>query len=158
MILESFPSKLHPRQNRGEKTVRPELLLFSANTESSLRKNIKSHLEWVGSHPESLADAGYTLAKHREHLPHRGFLVLQQDKSVETSDLLTVHPGPLPLVLVFSGQGAQGPGMAKELIESDESFRDDLVKMNHVLQNLEFPPLWNLIGNDSRYSWMTTNT
>jgi malonyl CoA-acyl carrier protein transacylase len=50
-------------------------------------------------------------------------------------------------VLVFSGQGAQGPGMAKELIENDKLFRDDLVKMNQVLKGLEFPPSWNLIGN-----------
>jgi malonyl CoA-acyl carrier protein transacylase len=51
-------------------------------------------------------------------------------------------------VLVFSGQGAQWPGMAKELIENDKPFRDDLVKMDQVLKGLEFPPSWNLTGNN----------
>lgn len=51
-------------------------------------------------------------------------------------------------MLLFSGQGAQWPGMTKELIENDKPFRDDLVKMDQVLKGLEFPPSWNLIGND----------
>ncbi|KAH6951861.1 hypothetical protein DER45DRAFT_529184 [Fusarium avenaceum] len=147
IILEPGPSKPNPVQQASEiqHPVQPELLLLSANTEGSLKTHISNHLEWAANHPESTADAGYTLAKHREHLPHRAFLVLQQDKSIETSDLLKVHSGPLPLVLVFSGQGAQWPGMTKELIENDKLFRDDLVKMDQVLKGLEFPPSWNLI-------------
>jgi acyl transferase domain-containing protein len=148
VILESYSS----RQNEASASVdqrnseSPSLLLLSANTETSLQRQIRNHQERTARNPDCIADLGYTLATHRRHLPHRAFIVSQREKSIEVSSLLRIPSGPPSLVFVFSGQGAQWSGMTKELIEGDDAFRCDLNAMNSVLQRLEFPPSWNLIG------------
>ncbi|KAH7240057.1 polyketide synthase [Fusarium redolens] len=147
VILESYSS----RQNEASTSVgqrnseSPSLLLLSANTETSLQRQIRNHQERTARNPDCIADLGYTLATHRRHLPHRAFIVSQREKSIEVSSLLRIPSSPPSLVFVFSGQGAQWPGMTKELIEGDDAFRCDLNAMNSVLQRLEFPPSWNLI-------------
>ncbi|KAF4946648.1 hypothetical protein FGADI_11037 [Fusarium gaditjirri] len=127
VILESYS----PRMNEASSSVNHQpsgshsLLLLSANTETSLQKQIFNYQDWMAKNPEHITDASYTLARHRKHLPHRAFIVSQS--------------------FVFSGQGAQWPEMAKQLFERDTAFRDDLQAMDLVLQRLEFPPSWNLI-------------
>lgn len=119
---------------------------MSANTDVSLQKQINNHKEWVLQHPESVSDLAYTRAMHREHLPHRAYAILDGANVTETSGPMKALSDPLPLVMVFSGQGAQWPGMAKELIESDRAFRTDLLDMDAMLSRLSFPPTWNIIG------------
>ncbi|KAM0200714.1 hypothetical protein ACHAPA_008719 [Fusarium lateritium] len=48
-----------------------------------------------------------------------------------------------PLVLVFNGQGAQWPAMARNLIQNDSAFHADLFNLDSALQKLRFPPSWN---------------
>lgn len=50
------------------------------------------------------------------------------------------------ITMVFSGQGAQWPQMGRELILTDASFRQDLMLMDRVLQQLRVPPKWSIIG------------
>ncbi|KAF5703239.1 polyketide synthase [Fusarium globosum] len=123
----------------------PSLLLLSANTESSLQRQIRNYQEWSARNPNCISNLGFTLAAHRKHLPHRAFIVSQRERPSEVSSLSKIPSGSLSLVFVFSGQGAQWLHMTKELIESDANFRSDLSAMNSVLQRLEFPPSWNLI-------------
>ncbi|EEU34613.1 uncharacterized protein NECHADRAFT_106233 [Fusarium vanettenii 77-13-4] len=138
----------HVLQDPGPPMHQPrklDLLLLSANTDVSLQKQINNHQEWVLQHPESVSDLTYTRAMHREHLPHRAYAILDGANVTETSGPMKALSEPLPLVMVFSGQGAQWPGMAKELIESDRAFRTDLLDMDAVLKRLSFPPTWNII-------------
>jgi acyl transferase domain-containing protein len=63
--------------------------------------------------------------------------------------------GQAPKVfLVFSGQGAQWPGMGRELIEGDDYFRKDIESMDGVLQRLEHPPSWSITGEKTRQEKM----
>lgn len=126
-----------------------ELLLLSANTDVSLQQQIKNHQEWALQHPESISGLTYTRAMRREHLPHRAYVILDGANVTETSGPMKALSSPLPLVMVFSGQGAQWPQMAKELIEGDQAFRADLLNMDAVLKRLSFPPTWNIIGEKS---------
>ncbi|SCO58404.1 polyketide synthase [Fusarium fujikuroi] len=147
VILESYTSE-HDRRStivdqKGSQS--PSLLLLSANTESSLQRQIRNYQEWTARNPNCISNLGFTLAAHRKHLPHRAFIVSQRERPSEVSSLSKIPSGSLSLVFVFSGQGAQWPHMTKELIESDTNFRSDLSAMNSVLQRLEFPPSWNLI-------------
>ncbi|KAF5630117.1 polyketide synthase [Fusarium sp. NRRL 52700] len=147
VVLESY----HPKDNEASLPVNQHasesrsLLLLSANTEASLQKQLLNYQDWIAGNPERLADAGYTLARHRKHLPHRAFIVSQHGKSIEVSGPSKISSSSLPLAFIFSGQGAQWPEMAKQLIEDDAAFRDDLHIMDLVLQRLEILPSWNLI-------------
>jgi acyl transferase domain-containing protein len=92
----------------------------------------------------------YTRAIHREHLPHRAFSILDDGSFIQSASGLKVPQGSPPVVMVFSGQGAQWPQMGRELILSDPDFRRDIVKMDHKLKGLIRPPLWNMIGEESQ--------
>jgi acyl transferase domain-containing protein len=64
---------------------------------------------------------------------------------VESSVPVTA-PATVPeIYLIFSGHGAQWAGMGKELLK-DEFLRMDLERMNSILQRVEHPPSWSIIG------------
>jgi len=54
--------------------------------------------------------------------------------------------------MIFSGQGAQWPGMGKELIATDPEFRKDIFAMDRILQGLKYPPDWTIESKESS-SW-----
>ncbi|KAF5022679.1 hypothetical protein F66182_5227 [Fusarium sp. NRRL 66182] len=144
VILEAYGAKQNGTAAAPD-LVSPTLLLLSANTETSLKDQIERHQSWIVKHPGSVQDLAYTRAMHREHLPHRAFVILDETTSIEASSVVKVPPNPPPLVLIFSGQGAQWPAMTRELIQNDAAFRADLQRMDSVLQKLSIPPAWSLI-------------
>jgi acyl transferase domain-containing protein len=125
---------------------KPELLLFSANTETSLNEQIRLHQEYIRSNPSIVSDIAYTRSVHREHLPHRAFAIVDNRDFIETASVLKVPESTPAVTMVFAGQGVQYPEMGKELILSDPSFREDILKMDRILKELRFPPEWNLLG------------
>jgi acyl transferase domain-containing protein len=125
---------------------KPELLLFSANTETSLNEQIRLHQEYIRSNPSIVSDIAYTRSVHREHLPHRAFAIVDNRDFIETASVLKVPESTPAVTMVFAGQGVQYPEMGKELILSDPSFREDILKMDQILKELRFPPEWNLLG------------
>ncbi|KAM0223013.1 hypothetical protein ACHAQD_003744 [Fusarium lateritium] len=127
-------------------SVPPSLLLLSANTEVSLQKQVENHQNWVCKHPESVANLAYTRMKYREHLPHRAFIILDGVTTVKISNMSKTPSYTSPLVLVFNGQGAQWPAMARNLIQNDSAFHADLFNLDSALQKLRFPPSWSIIN------------
>ncbi|KAI0107229.1 polyketide synthase [Nemania sp. FL0031] len=124
----------------------PEILLFSANSLQSLMRQVDSYQDYVVKHPNRAVDVAYTLALHREKLPHRAFAIVQDGQIVETSSLAKTAPSLPNIIMVFSGQGAQWPGMGRELILADPIFRQDIIRMDEVLQGLKKPPTWSILG------------
>jgi acyl transferase domain-containing protein len=109
------------------------------------------HQEYIRSNTSIASDIAYTRSVHREHLPHRAFAIVDNRDFIETASVLKV-PESIPAVtMVFAGQGVQYPEMGKELILSDPSFREDILKMDQILKGLRFPPEWNLMGMDHCY-------
>lgn len=126
---------------------RTELLLLSANTAVSLKEQVERYQNFVGAKPDLRStDLAYTLAMRRDKLPHRAFAVLQNGKFTETSNLVRAPPSPPQVYFVFSGQGAQWAGMGRELIQADAMFKRDIERMDDVLQNLNHPPSWTIMG------------
>ncbi|SPN98494.1 related to polyketide synthase [Cephalotrichum gorgonifer] len=125
---------------------RPELLLLSANTSGSLTTSIDRYRDFFQGNPSlSPSNVAYTLAFHRDKLPHRAFALVQGGELIEASAPAKA-PGAAPDVfLIFSGQGAQWAGMGSDLIQADELFRRDIESMDAVLQRVEHPPAWSLI-------------
>lgn len=129
VVVEEAPERVSSPPGRA-----PQLLLFSARTETALqavRKNIKEHLK---SRQETcLADIAYTLQVGRKHFSHRSMVVAagyeevinalegRSPEKVKTG----VASGTAPsVVFLFPGQGVQVASMGKELYASEPIFRE----------------------------------
>lgn len=79
---------------------------------------------------------------------------MQNGEVLETSGAVKVSARSLDrkVTMVFSGQGAQWAGMGRELILSDKRFREDIEVMDSILQSLNDPPTWSILGLSHRLS------
>lgn len=150
MILESpdaFVSVPHKvvRNNVANKS--PHLLVFSANTQESLRQQVQNNTTYLERYPDRVLDMAYTLAQRREHHGYRTFCTVGDDVAMaKAAATVKVPATPPDLVMIFSGQGAQWPAMGRELILTNSEFRSDIGAMDSILQTLQCPPAWSLEG------------
>ncbi len=131
VILEEAPALPESAAAAGE-----QLLLLSARTPSALQnmaRNLAGHLrEDPGLH---FADVAYTLATGRKMMAERCVLVasdaLDAAEALEAMDPSRLRfgsgdPVARDVVFMFSGQGAQYPGMARGLYERYGIFKDEV--------------------------------
>ena len=125
------------------------LLQVSAHSEKSLRARIDDlHTSKLCDDSTNLDSLIYTLAEHRTSMKYRGFIVLEPG-SVSTqmsSDNLqySSEMRNRQVAFAFTGQGAQWPGMARELIGQYPIFRDSIATMDQYLLNIPNGPSWTL--------------
>ncbi|KAL8728458.1 MAG: hypothetical protein Q9181_005336 [Wetmoreana brouardii] len=124
-------------------TARPHLLVFSAVHPESLSRIVANHRHFVEQNPHLLRDLAYTLGARREHLPHRAFCVTDAKAPLEISPITKSKSTP-KTVFVFTGQGTQWAGMAKQLWEDFDAFRDGIREMDQILAGLPYPPSWTI--------------
>jgi acyl transferase domain-containing protein len=117
--------------------------VFSANHPDSLQKVIQNVENYYSRNRPSLNDLAYTLGARREHLAHRAFSITDGSLPLEVSPAAKCGLSQRP-VFVFTGQGAQWPGMGKELMEDFPSFLQDIRSMDETLAKLEHPPSWTI--------------
>ncbi|GKT45235.1 highly reducing polyketide synthase fum1 [Colletotrichum spaethianum] len=120
------------------------LMVYSANTADSLRRQVVNNQKYISEHPDSLDDVSYTLASRRSHLPHRAFSVMQDGIDLSTSPFGKAPNISADLALVFTGQGAQWPQMGAELLKANKVFAQSIRKMDKVLSSLPDGPTWTL--------------
>jgi acyl transferase domain-containing protein/NADPH:quinone reductase-like Zn-dependent oxidoreductase/acyl carrier protein len=130
----------------------PRLFMLSAASQSSLLNILGTTGEWVSKHPDqiSLRDLSYTLCQRRSIMPWRYSCVAanQQellgalDKASKKMDAITRISPDVKVTFVFTGQGAQWPGMGRELF-SDPTFKDSIQRSRQMLQDLGSS--WDLI-------------
>lgn len=77
-------------------------------------------------------------------MAHRAFALADGDGKVSSFERSTSVKEPI--IFTFTGQGAQWPGMGRELIQQIQTFREDIQMMDGVLQGLESRPLWSIEG------------
>ena len=124
-----------------------QLLVFSANTQESLRQMVINNTRYLEEYPDRVLDMAYTLSQRRDHHVYRTFGIVGHDGAMGKTAAITKVPSTTPdLVMVFSGQGAQWSTMGKELVLTDMAFRRDIGEMNGILQSLSHAPAWNIEG------------
>lgn len=143
VIVDSAKPYLANQPSIREAT--PQLLVFSAHQNDSLKDRAAKILEYAEKHSDHLPDIAYTLGARRDALQHRAFAVVDGTSSAEMSPV--IRPREAPAVnFIFTGQGAQWGGMGADLLTQYPSFQKDIRSMDAALQKLAHPPSWTIEG------------
>lgn len=157
VILEEAPSQKPSNKDRPN-----QLLVLSAKTESALNTAAANLAKYLKCHTNvNLADVAYTLQVGRRGFECRRMLVCD-DVSQAVSALDTpnstrvltnrVEHVERPVVMMFSGQGAQYVNMAHGLYQHEKVFREHVDRCSELLlQHLKLD-LRNIIYNDQEQS------
>ena len=130
-----------------EPSMRPRVLVFSANDEHSLKaycRALKNHL----LNPAvmiNIDDLAYTLSERRSRHFNRGYALAQ---STDFDEGAVVYgkssTEELKIGFIFTGQGAQWSQMGKCIVEAFPSAKALLKRLDDALQSLPNPPQWSL--------------
>lgn len=123
------------------------LLPFSAHCPESLAENMNgvAQLEML---PWELPNLAYTLTTRRSRLNYRSYMI-----GSPTSSGVRMSPYPPSpsqstttpkLAFVFTGQGAQWPGMGRELLERFSAYGCVIDDLDAHLQTLPQAPTWTI--------------
>ncbi|KAK8061768.1 polyketide synthase [Apiospora phragmitis] len=143
--LQGVPKTFHTDADHDE-AGRPHLLLFSAHDEATLRNNLQDVSDVVKE--ANLVDLAYTLGLRRTKLQKRAFVVAHKDRAQSEIKEATTRisaPKSAPVFgLVFTGQGAQWPGMGARLLAVFPSLSQKIQQLDRHLKSLAAPPDWEL--------------
>ncbi|MGW1170928.1 SDR family NAD(P)-dependent oxidoreductase [Streptomyces sp. NPDC002550] len=149
VVLEEAPQDVVAQTGAEAELPGPTLFPLSARTLPALQAQAARLNERLVVHSElALSAVAATLAHHRTHFEHRAVV-----RAADRDELLTAlralaegRPDPgltagprrtLPagkVAFVFPGQGAQWAGMARDLLEGDAVFADELDRCDAALR------------------------
>ena len=151
--IAAAPSPVDPR---GEQ--RFSILPLSARTPAALVDVADQYRNWLSAHPEAtLADVCFTAGAGRAHLEHRAALVVNsRESAIELLGALA-DDRPAPGLVrgeshdtpktawLFTGQGSQYPGMARELFDTEPVFAETLNRCAAAVADVLEKPLLDVI-------------
>jgi acyl transferase domain-containing protein/acyl carrier protein len=134
------------------------LLPLSARTPAALVQIADQYRDWLTTHPEAtLADVCFTAGTGRAHLEHRAALVVDsRESAVELLGALA-DDRPAPGLVrgeshdtpktawLFTGQGSQYPGMARELFDTEPVFAETMRRCAQAVADVLEKPLLDVI-------------
>ena len=129
------------------------LLPFSAHTKWSLEQMVGQFAQLQYGRPNGIdaRDLAHHLATRRSDFATKGFIICDHasiQSSLQSRHLKMLDSGlkePYPIGFVFTGQGAQSPQMAFELLKKSSTFRRSIESMDSFLSELpKYAPLWTL--------------
>ena len=142
LILEEAPLEKQGSRGVGEQGRKYNLLVLSAKTSSALETATTNLVNYLKQYPEiNLADVAYTLQVGRRVFNHRRTVVvedigeaiaaLKSPQRVITRRQETNKPS---VVFMLTGQGAQYADMARELYDSEPTFKQECDRCCQLLQ------------------------
>ncbi|MFG3350343.1 SDR family NAD(P)-dependent oxidoreductase, partial [Streptomyces sp. NPDC048018] len=157
VIIEEPPAEVKPADRAdGSEPDRP-IWVLSARTEDELARAAGRLTDHATARPEVTAGAiGDSLARRHQH-PYRAVLhgadrheLLTQARALATGqahpDLITGHAHDGKLAVLFTGQGAQYPGMGRDLAETHPRFGELLTdiagRFDHHLDHPLIDVMW----------------
>lgn len=161
VILEEAPEAAVPEPAEPQPSTF-SIVPLSARTPAALVHLAEEYRSWLNAHPEAaLADLSYTAGAGRAHLEHRAALVVDsREAAVELLGALTddrpapglvrgeTHDVPKTAWL-FTGQGSQYPGMARELFDTEPVFAETVKRCADAVADVLEKPLLDVIFDES---------
>ncbi len=163
VIIEEAPAEVGqgavapgPVDQPGDR--RFSVLALSARTPAALVQIADQYRSWLSAHSEAtLADVCFTAGVGRAHFEHRAALVVNSKESA--SELLgaLADDRPAPGLVrgvsddtpktawLFTGQGSQYAGMARELFDTEPVFAETLTRCAEVVADVFERPLLEVI-------------
>ncbi|KAF1347668.1 beta-ketoacyl synthase [Delphinella strobiligena] len=133
------------------------LVAVSAKSGFSLQANLQSMLTFLKEHLSvPLHQLSYTTTARRQHHLHRAILsgtctkdlVAQVETAIQQQVGMT-RPKKAPrLLFTFTGNGAQYPGMGKQLYDHFSLFRAEMRRLDIIGQSLGFPSMLPVIQSE----------
>ncbi|WP_438943382.1 type I polyketide synthase [Paenibacillus roseus] len=136
-----------------------QLLVLSALTDQALDQAAERLQGYLESQPDApLADIAFTLQAGRREFPHRTMLVARTSQEalekLNNQENRKLWKGQAAtgrrIAFVFPGQGSQYVGMAQELYEKEQIFRETLDSCSAALQPLLGLDLRTLLFHPSK--------
>ncbi|KAI1432421.1 polyketide synthase [Xylaria sp. CBS 124048] len=153
-LLPNPQESLDDAEDSQQLMVLPVSAATPATCDTRLKQISQTVTKWKRNERTNLLRRlAHTLTTGRDHLRHRKFLLVRQEtdgniRLVESSNEAAFAPkiNRLPFGFVFTGQGAQYAGMAKELLVQSQHFRNTIRKLDVVLKSLPAAtaPSWTL--------------
>jgi acyl transferase domain-containing protein/NADPH:quinone reductase-like Zn-dependent oxidoreductase/acyl carrier protein len=135
-----------------------EVLPLSARSPQALAALAQRYVEWLNAHPKvDIAEVCCTAGVGRSHFDHRAALVVDSVQSAREAlaDLAEnrMRPGVLrgectdlpTTAWLFTGQGSQYPGMARELFDAEPVFADTVTRCAEAVQGMLPRPLLEVL-------------
>ncbi|MDR3661343.1 MAG: SDR family NAD(P)-dependent oxidoreductase, partial [Mycobacterium sp.] len=131
-----------------------DVLPLSARSPRALVALAQRYGEWLNTHPTvDIADVCFTAGAGRSHFEHRAALVVDSVQSAREAlgELAEnrMRPGvvrgectdPPTTAWLFTGQGSQYPGMARELFDAEPVFADTVARCADAINGMLPRPL-----------------
>ncbi len=135
-----------------------DVLPLSARSPQALVALAQRYGEWLNIHPEvDIADVCFTAGAGRSHFEHRAALVVDSVQSAREvlAELAEnrMRPGvvrgectdPPTTAWLFTGQGSQYPGMARELFDAEPVFADTVARCADAVNGILPRPLLEVL-------------
>ena len=158
LLLEDAPLKHEPLSEVTDLRSH-HLVAVSAKNGVSLQGNLRSVLGFLKQNPSiSLDKISYTTTARRMHHQHRVMLTgssveeicTQIEAALGDQSGMTRPKNPPKIVFTFTGQGAQYPGMGKQLFENFSLFRTEMRRLDQIGQSLGFPSMLHVIHSEEQ--------
>ncbi len=144
MVLEEPPARSPGGQGASGSSRSAQLLVLSARSDTALEAATERLHGFLEAHPEvPLADVAWTLQHGRHRFDYRRALVVHDHEDAlavlcgeHGKRLIGRHDGESgrPVAFLFPGQGAQYPGMGRQLYALEAAYRDAVDACAELLQ------------------------
>lgn len=155
ILIEDAP----PVVQKDVQDPRPtHLVAVSAKSGSSLKANLQSMIAFLKNSPVSLSQLSYTTTARRLHHAHRVIasgaqtqdIITQLETALKQETGMTRAKSAPKVLFAFTGNGAQYPGMGRELYETFSLFRNEINRLDAIGQSLGFTSVLPVIQSQEQ--------